>query len=51
MPEAVLGGDPSFTKELLDSAWYVPLFWDTVFMARGRIGYVSAFMKTDRIRT
>ena len=45
----VLGGDPSFTKELLDSAWYVPLFWDTVFMARGRIGYVSAFNENPTV--
>ncbi len=39
----VLGGDPSYTKRIIDSAWYAPLFWDTVFMARGRVGYVSAF--------
>lgn len=39
----VLGGDPAFSKEEADSAWYFPLFWDTVIMGRGRIGYVSAF--------
>jgi outer membrane protein insertion porin family len=39
----VLGGDPSFIKEVADSAWYYPLFWDTVVMARGRIGYVGEF--------
>jgi outer membrane protein insertion porin family len=39
----ILGGDPSFIKEVADSAWYFPLFWDTVFMARGRVGYVGSF--------
>jgi outer membrane protein insertion porin family len=34
-----LGGDPNFIKTVADSAWYFPLFWDTVFMTRGRIGY------------
>jgi outer membrane protein insertion porin family len=37
----VLGGDPNFIKSVADSAWYFPLFWDTVFMTRGRIGYVE----------
>ncbi len=36
-----LGGDPNFIKSVGDSAWYFPLFWDTVFMARGRIGYAK----------
>jgi len=36
-----LGGDPNFIKSVADSAWYFPLFWDTVFMTRGRIGYVD----------
>jgi outer membrane protein insertion porin family len=36
-----LGGDPNFIKSVADSAWYFPLFWDTVFMTRGRIGYVE----------
>jgi outer membrane protein insertion porin family len=33
-----LGGDPHFIKSVADSGWYFPLFWDTVFMVRGRIG-------------
>lgn len=37
----VLGGDPNFVKSVADSAWYFPLFWDTVFMARGRIGFAE----------
>ena len=39
-----LGGDPSFIKSVADSAWYFPLFWDTVFMARGRIGSVGSLI-------
>jgi outer membrane protein insertion porin family len=35
-----LGGDPNFVKSVADSAWYFPLFWDTVFMTRGRVGFV-----------
>jgi outer membrane protein insertion porin family len=39
-----LGGDPEFIKSVADSAWYFPLPWDTVFMARGRIGYVVSLI-------
>jgi outer membrane protein insertion porin family len=39
-----LGGDPNFVKTLGDSAWYFPLFWDTVFMARGRYGFVETLI-------
>jgi outer membrane protein insertion porin family len=39
-----LGGDPNFIKSVADSAWYFPLFWDTVFMARGRIGSVGSLI-------
>ena len=39
-----LGGDPNFVKSVADSAWYIPLFWDTVFMARGRFGYVESLI-------
>ncbi len=37
-----LGGDPNFHQSVADSAWYYPLFWDTVIMARGRFGYVKS---------
>jgi outer membrane protein insertion porin family len=37
-----LGGDPNFLKSVADSAWYFPLFWDTVFMTRGRVGFVGS---------
>jgi len=36
-----LGGDNSFYKTLIDSSWYFPLFWDTTFMIRGRLGYAD----------
>lgn len=36
-----LGGDNSFYKTLIDSSWYLPLFWDTSFMIRGRLGYAD----------
>ncbi len=39
-----LGGDPNFVKTIADSAWYFPLFWDTVFMARGRFGYMESLI-------
>jgi outer membrane protein insertion porin family len=39
-----LGGDPSFIKSVADSAWYFPLFWDTVFMTRGRVGFVGSLI-------
>jgi len=39
-----LGGDPSFIKSVVDSGWYFPLFWDTVFMTRGRIGYAGSLI-------
>ncbi len=39
-----LGGDPNFVKTAVDSAWYFPAFWDTVFMLRGRAGYVESLI-------
>ena len=39
-----LGGDPEFIKTVGDSAWYFPLFWDTVFMTRGRVGYANSLI-------
>jgi outer membrane protein insertion porin family len=37
------GGDADFFKVVADSGWYFPLFWDTVFMARGRAGYAGSY--------
>jgi outer membrane protein insertion porin family len=39
-----LGGDPNFIKTIGDSAWYFPMFWDTVVMFRGRYGYVESLI-------
>lgn len=36
-----LGGDNYFTKYTANSTWFFPLFWDTVFMCRGKWGYVE----------
>ncbi len=36
-----LGGDVNFNKIRLSSAWYFPLFWGTVFLARGNWGYIE----------
>jgi outer membrane protein insertion porin family len=41
----LLGGDPNFVKTVVDSAWYYPLFWETVFMARGRFGYMETLIE------
>jgi outer membrane protein insertion porin family len=35
-----MGGDIGFTKYVGDSGWYIPLFWGTVGMLHGRIGYI-----------
>lgn len=40
-----LGGGPNFIKSVADSAWYFPLFWDTVVMARGRVGFVESLIE------
>lgn len=39
-----LGGDPEFIKSAADSSWFFPVFWDTVFMIRGRIGYAGSLI-------
>ncbi len=36
-----LGGDIKLTKYSAGAIAYYPLFWDTVFSARGRIGYLQ----------
>ena len=37
----LLGGDAYFRKYLARSAWFFPLFWETVFLVQGRWGYVK----------
>jgi outer membrane protein insertion porin family len=34
------GGDIGFTKYVGDSGWYFPLFWGTVGMLHGRVGFI-----------
>ena len=36
-----LSGTEQFTKYRARSAWFFPLFWDTVFMVQGRAGYIE----------
>ena len=36
-----LGGSNYFTKVVGSTTWYFPIFWDTVFMTRGIIGYAQ----------
>jgi outer membrane protein insertion porin family len=38
---AGLGGDSNFTRYIASSGWYVPLVWDMVFFARGKVGYIQ----------
>jgi outer membrane protein insertion porin family len=37
-----LGGDVAFNRYEAETAWYLPFWWNTVFMARGRLGYIEA---------
>jgi outer membrane protein insertion porin family len=37
---AGLGGDAAYTRFVLDSGWFFPLFWETVGVLHGRIGYM-----------
>ncbi len=37
----ILAGDEQFTKYRLRTAWFFPMFWDTVFMVQGRWGYIE----------
>ncbi len=36
-----LGGTNYFTKVIGDTGWYFPLWWETVFVAHGRIGWLT----------
>ncbi len=37
---AGLGGDAAFSRVVVDSGWFFPLFWETVGVIHGRLGYV-----------
>jgi len=36
-----LGGDVAFNRYEAETAWYLPFKWNTVFMAKGRWGYIQ----------
>jgi len=36
-----LGGDEYFNKYRAKSLWYFPLFWETVFLVQGQLGYIE----------
>ena len=38
---AGIGGDEQFTKYRARTAWFFPMFWETVFMVQGRWGYIQ----------
>jgi outer membrane protein insertion porin family len=38
---AGLGGDTAYMRYILESGWYFPLFWKTVGVLHGRIGYLQ----------
>jgi outer membrane protein insertion porin family len=38
---AGLGGDIAFTKYIVETGWFIPLFWDTVGFLHGKAGYVT----------
>ncbi|MFH1082251.1 MAG: outer membrane protein assembly factor BamA [Pseudomonadota bacterium] len=38
---AGIGGDEEFNKYMARTAWFFPLFWETVFMVQGRWGYIQ----------
>lgn len=38
---AGLGGDIAFTKYLVETGWFIPLFWSTVGFVHGKVGYVE----------
>ena len=44
-----MGGDIGFTKYVGDSGWYIPLFWDTVGLLHGRIGYIADYSPDYRM--
>jgi outer membrane protein insertion porin family len=38
---AGLGGDTAFLRYILESGWYFPLWWKTVGVIHGRLGYLQ----------
>ena len=44
---AGLGGDNAFYKAVLDSSWHFPLFKDSAFAVRGRVGYAEGIFEEE----
>lgn len=44
------GGDIGYTKYIGDSGWYIPLFWSTVGLLHGRVGFIHSDL-TGRVPT
>lgn len=38
---AGIGGDTAFTRYIVESGWYFPLWWSTVGVLHGRVGYLQ----------
>ncbi len=38
---AGLGGDAAFSRFVIDSGWFYSLFWETVGVIHGRLGYID----------
>jgi outer membrane protein insertion porin family len=38
---AGIGGDEKFNKYRARTTWFFPMFWETVFMVQGRLGYIQ----------
>jgi outer membrane protein insertion porin family len=42
---AGLGGSNRYARYITETAWFTPLFWSTVFSARGTLGYIQSIGK------
>ncbi|MEA2103095.1 MAG: outer membrane protein assembly factor BamA [Candidatus Cloacimonadota bacterium] len=44
-----IGGNVNYFKEIVQSNWYIPLFWKFALGTKWRMGYISAFGSTDDV--
>lgn len=44
-----MGGDVNYFKEIVQSNWYVPLFWKFALGTKWRMGYITSFGSTDEV--
>ena len=45
----ILGGSENYIKEIIQTNWYLKLFWKFSLGTRWRVGYVKAFGDTDEV--